>query len=594
MPAQTLDDLAGVPAPRDGARRFLLLLFAPVLLLAIGGLLFPAAGRDDAHIGYWVANGLAKFGRIINYNGEAIEQSSTLLHALVLAVVHRILGGSVDMVLLGRLSAIVFGVGSVLLAQRLASRLDRALAPAAGLLTATAAYFVYWSFGGLESTLCALLALWVIFAFGNFLDQAQWSPVSFGNVFVAASLFVLARPEQPLVLVCLLAGTGGTLLLRRGYRPMRDPRTDDEMVRRLLLLAAISALLIAALFAWRWHTFGSLFPQPVSAKSGSFSARTVKAGLRYFRSYLVREPGAGLFALTALAGAVLAAREIWRQPRLDPRLLLCVLFLAADAAFVLLAGGDWMEAARFFVPLLPVAAILAAFALRRLWQHQHGLAVALAGVLAVAQIATVWRLAARRSTARPLWASVVTEPYATEARATDFSWFERANRVNLRDIPTIRRLDAIVTQLLPEKERRTEPVRIMSAQLGMVAYHVVSRHFGHVEIVDRRGLVDRRFTGCKLLARLPRTAGGLQLDYRYYFAHRAELESECGLPRPDIIFDIGDVPRLPDYTVVYTQGGRIRTDSRLLPGFQWEASQFIAVRNDLLPALGSADPTPGR
>ncbi len=571
-----------------------LLTLAPALLLAIGGLLFPAAGRDDAHIGYWVASGLAKFGRVINYNGEAIEQSSTLLHALVLAAAHPLLGGSVDMVLLGRLSAIVFGLGAVLLAQRLAGRIDRALAPAAGLLTATAAYFVYWSFGGLESTLCALLALWVILAFGNALDQTRWSLVSFFNATAATLLFVLARPEQPLVLVCLLAGTGGTLLLRRGYGPPGDPRTDSEMMRRLFLLAVICALVIGALFAWRWHTFGSSFPQPVSAKSGSFSARTVKAGLRYFRSHLIREPGAGLFALTALAGATLAARELWRRPRLDPRLLLCVLFLAADAAFVLLAGGDWMEAARFFVPFLPVAAILAAFALWRLWQRRPTWAIALAIVLAVAQCATVWRLAARRSTARPLWASVVTEPFATEARATDFSWFERANRVNLRDIPTIRQLDTIVTKLRPEKEHRAEPVRLMSAQLGMVAYHVVGRHFGHVEIVDRRGLVDRRFTGCKLLARLPRTAGGLQLDYRYYFAHRAELETECRLPRPDIIFDIGDVPEMPDYTVVYTQGGRIRTDSRRLPGFQWEASQFIAVRNDLLPALGIADSTPSR
>ncbi|MBV9658050.1 MAG: hypothetical protein JO295_08060, partial [Verrucomicrobia bacterium] len=87
---------------------------------------------------------------------------------------------------------------------------------------------------------------------------------------------------------------------------------------------------------------------------------------------------------------------------------------------------------------------------------------------------------------------------------------------------------------------------------------------------------------------LPRTAGGLQLDYRYYFAHRAELEAECRLPRPDIIFDIGEAPEMPDYTVVYTQGGRIRTDSRLFPGYQWEASQFVAVRNDLLPALRDA------
>ena len=241
------------------------------------------------------------------------------------------------------------------------------------------------------------------------------------------------------------------------------------------------------------------------------------------------------------------------------------------------------------------ASILASLALCRLWQHQPRWAMALALALAAGQINTVWRIAARRSTARPLWASVITEPYATEARTTDFSWFERANRVNLRDIPTVRRLDAIVTQLRLEKERAgAGPVNIMSAQLGMVAYHIVSRHFGHVVIVDRRGLVDRRFTGCRLLAGLRRTAGGLQLDYPFYFAHRDALETQCGIPRPDIVFDIGDVPELPGYTVIYTQGGRIRTDSRRLPGFQWEATQFIAVRNELLPALGRSETGSGR
>ena len=121
MPAAHHDPEAATPS---GFWRRPLLFLAPLLLVLIGGTLFPSAGRDDAHIGYWVADGLAKFGRIINYNGEPIEQSSTLLHALVLAGAHRLLGGSVDMVLLGRLSAIIFGVLAVVAAQRLAARIQ--------------------------------------------------------------------------------------------------------------------------------------------------------------------------------------------------------------------------------------------------------------------------------------------------------------------------------------------------------------------------------------------------------------------------------------------------------------------------------------
>ena len=53
---------------------------ALVLFLLFGFLFFPAAGVDDAHITYWPAYTLAHSFEIVNYNGDAIEQSSSLLH----------------------------------------------------------------------------------------------------------------------------------------------------------------------------------------------------------------------------------------------------------------------------------------------------------------------------------------------------------------------------------------------------------------------------------------------------------------------------------------------------------------------------------
>lgn len=560
------------------ARRFCLLLLAPVILLVTGSLLFPSGGRDDAHIGYWVALGLSRFGKIINYNGAAIEQSSTALHAFLLAAAHRLSGGQMEMVLLGRLSAILFGLGAVVLAQRLAHRIDQRLAIPVGLLTASSAYFVYWSFAGMEATLCALLALGLVLLFGDYLaarDEKILSHRLIGIAFLLVA-FVLARPEQPLVLFCVLAGAAAIALF---------PGTkDSEAFRRLLVLAALSTVIVGSLLFWRWATFSSLFPQPVSAKSGSFSAHTVKAGLRYFRKQIILEPGMILLAATAATGAFFVIRERLRNKQSYPHLLIAVLFLVSYGAFVLLAGGDWMEAGRFFVPIIPIAALLAAFALQQLAQDRSRFVLGLAIVLGLAQVFTILHLTARSSCGIPLWSRVSTEPYATESQSFDFSWFERRNRANLRDIPTVRKLDAIVAQLQAARTSG-EPIRIMSAQLGMVAYHVVGRHFGKVEILDRRGLVDRKFTSCPLVAHLDRTAGGLQLDYRFYFAHRAEFESECHIPRPDIIFDIGDVPAMPDYTVVYRQTGAVQIDSKRLPGARFAASQFIAVRNDWLSAL---------
>src|SRR5438552_19214968 len=66
---------SGVPA------LLLWLLPAPV----VGFLLFSSTGRDDSYITYWAADQLRRTGRITNYNGRALEQSSSLLHVLLLA-----------------------------------------------------------------------------------------------------------------------------------------------------------------------------------------------------------------------------------------------------------------------------------------------------------------------------------------------------------------------------------------------------------------------------------------------------------------------------------------------------------------------------
>ena len=546
-------------------RRRALLLLAPLFLFATGILLFPSSGRDDAHIGYWVALCLARFGRVMNYNGDAVEQSSTLLHALVLAAAYRVT--HIDMVVLGRLSAIVFGVGAVLMTQRVAARIDRALAIPAGLLVASSAYFIYWSFGGMEGTLCALLALCLILLFGDYVaspNERLLTPALIPVTLVILA-FLLVRPEQPLVLGFVLVGA---FVVRR------------DQWRRLLVLAGIAAVAAIAIFVWRWQTFHSLFPQPVSAKSGALPLHTAKVGFRYFSRHVLVRPSIAFLFFVAAVGAIQSARVILRHGRTPSHLVFALLYLCSYGAFVILAGGDWMEAGRFFVPLLPVVAIFAAIA----WRNAPRFSGAVALLLLAAQLCGIAQVARRVSTAVPLWSEVTTEPYMSESHRADFSWFERANRPNLRDIPTIRRLDALVRQLRTARGD-AEPVRMMSAQLGMVAYYVVGAHFGHVQLLDRRGLIDRRFSSCSLLSRLRRTAGGLQLDYDYYFAHRDELERECHVPRPDIIFDIGEPRLLPDYTVVYTQSGAIRTDSKWLPGSNFRASQFIAVRSDFLPLL---------
>src|SRR5215475_599715 len=85
----------------------------------IGALLFSSTGHDDSHITYWAADILSRCGEIINYNGERVEQSSSLAHVVLLAILAKTSGLST--VTIGGFVCILFGAATVIITQNLAS-----------------------------------------------------------------------------------------------------------------------------------------------------------------------------------------------------------------------------------------------------------------------------------------------------------------------------------------------------------------------------------------------------------------------------------------------------------------------------------------
>src|ERR1041385_410686 len=100
-----------------------LVLAAIAIFLALGFLLFRSTGQDDGYISYWPAHALAHYGRIVNYSGEAVEQSSSMLWVLMLGALAFITRAPVP--LLGPLLSIAGGALALLMSFRLAARLDR-------------------------------------------------------------------------------------------------------------------------------------------------------------------------------------------------------------------------------------------------------------------------------------------------------------------------------------------------------------------------------------------------------------------------------------------------------------------------------------
>ena len=562
-----------------------------LILLAVGFTLFSSTGRDDAHITYWPAHTLSHFGEMVNYSGDRVEQSSSLLQVVLLAAAHTVSG--IDIVTLGRGCSLFFGVLSLLAVYLLAVRIHPSTGFPTALLVGTSAYFIYWSFGGLESTLVAFSALCLILSYARFLRAPDVRLSRLTWPLTATAMFVLVRPETPIVLFCMLFGALGAVWLKTFRAAPKAVAVHTAHLKRLSVLLALGLLVSALLFAFRLGYFGSLFPQPVTAKADGISLEKVSQGLGYLIDHLFRGRYIVLGSVVTVFGVGYVAWEQLRARFFNPHSLFSLFFLAAYVAFIVFSGGDWMEAGRFTVHLLPVAMLFVPVAFRRLVPAKTGFILILAALTAL-QVRVLLHVAAKESTGLPVWSHAydVHSPAATEPDPFAFSRFERKNRVHLREIPTIRYLDDVVARVTAHTD---EAPLIMSGQMGMVLYHTAKRHYGKIKVIDRAGLADRIFTGCALMANLPKRTKGLVLSYGTYFKQQEALQRECGITRPDIIMDAPKGNQYLEqvsengYTVVYLQRGTFYTGLDELPGRGIVADQFIAVRNELLPALDGLD-----
>lgn len=499
------------------------------VVAVLGSALYASAGADDAHITAWAAHVLVEHGAYVNYSGEPVELASSLLHVLIVAAISALTGAGTPQ------TAHALGVGFAMLAVWTTGRLGPRVGGAghAVPLVATSAFLTYWSVGGLETTLAAWLAALFLLCVH---DWTEASTASAGvRLLICALGLCLVRPEGGLVAL-------GAVSLGWLCAPSRR------------LAGALAAVLLAAAVTAGIHLvwFGQALPQPAYAKVGPLSLEALESGASYLGRHLVWR--VGRLPWTAAYGAALlwVAVTLARRRSVPVAVLLAGAWVVVTLGFALLTGGDWMEAARFLVPAVPAGALVVGWALEGVGRAR--LAV---GVLVAWQLALGVHLAFMGSNGLPLplaldaWARTAELPGA-EGRP----WAERTNTVHIRDLPLAHELDAWVAHV---RAQRPGPVTLLSRQMGLVPFVVAQRHFGAIRVFDRRGLHDRHLLDCPASDGLARLPVGLDLTYDHFFAE-LDAYAACGVPAPDLIFDVGSfnrwkpVLRRHGYRVVYRQG----------------------------------------
>ncbi|MDM8558119.1 hypothetical protein [Candidatus Parabeggiatoa sp. HSG14] len=547
-------------------------------------------GFDDIYITYWAAKGLSNFGHIINYNGEAIEQSSSLLHVMLLAILHRLSG--ISMPVLGVLFSATMGGLTILAAWRLAVFLNLQSAWFVAFFLALFPYLVYLSFSGLETTLVALIVVLLIYSIIRFLtEKVSISIFLFTFLFICA--YIMVRPEAIFVMLAFLIGIVVYFLAHNILLKKRFTYEKSYYVK-FIILVGISLTIFTLLSFWRYQTFGQIFPQPVYAKASGIHLERLITGIEYFlEQYWIPS----LVILTILVAGSLC--DILLSPNYEKKnvsFMIMILFIVATLAFIVTSGGDWMSGGRFIVPILPLLVISGLYVITKIPQLMGNailMSLALTAIFDAAKFPKYDSIGISLPLAKAVYSPVLQDFNLSE---NTFFWAETANRGHLRDIPFIIMLNTVIKRLLTTQPT---PLTIFTSQMGMIPFYITPEHFKQIQFLDRFALTTNDFTNCRITKHLYKGRFGIQLSYWYFFQHFDDIRIHCSLQRPAIIYNLfHQRTQAPfktleqyGYKIIYFQSGLIATGGWWVQPQKKYANQYLAVRNDLVEQVGKLNPS---
>lgn len=482
---------------------------AVVAVLAFAVLLLGYTGRDDSHITYFVSQSLADGRGLINYNGDRVEQSSSLAFSLVLGAGAWLSGLSAAT--LGPVLSFVFLVLSLAVAAVIVRETSFSPLAVLGVVTMPS---VYWSLSGMENSLYLLLFLMLCLGIVLSPDPGEDAPrarvLSPALIASTSAALALTRPEYILVIafaVCLFTFAG-----------WQDIRRHAALSVLIVGGAAlgIAARLVAGL---------DLFPNTVYGKASDPElAADIRDGLDYLARTAREVPVSVLLAIFGfVAGLRFHATLAASAEKTAIKFLLAV--AVAIGAFAVATGGDWMEAGRF----VSVSVAVATFA---------GLASVAAGRVVLSVLFTILMLVdASRVATRAFGGLPFLRTYSYSAQAFQPSPLEARNVIHARDIGFIDR----TLPVLRDAAETDGPLTVASIQAGMVAHYLALEMGEDFRFVDLFGLATRHVHPCR---------GEAGYGYDPYEDITA-LQACVGVEF-DFIYDLdfGDWPRLEGLTAI--------------------------------------------
>ena len=305
---------------------------------------------DDAAITFAYSRNLVLGnGLVLHPNHLPEEAYSNTLWMLFLALANW-LGGDIPTVAKAASTALgaVTLIASFVTLHKLVDRSLSVAEYAIWLSVSLGAPFLIWSVSGLEHALQAFLFISMVLA-ARSLKNSVWI------VAVCLSCLMLLRPETPLIVGCVgLAYLSDVFSKKRASQRKRDFLALSA--KSLWPLAVLPVVTGAALLTFRLIYFGDPLPNPYYAKASSAQfislLNVAGGGWDYIISWATAN---GFLLLIPVIG-------LCRWPKLSLPMKVLVGILAGQVTFIVFASGDWMSTWRFISPMIPLLAVLSAYA----------------------------------------------------------------------------------------------------------------------------------------------------------------------------------------------------------------------------------------
>jgi hypothetical protein len=500
---------------------------------AIAVTVFGVGARDDPYITFWVAEQLAKTGRIVNINGARIEQSSSLAHVVLLAVLYLV--SRAPLPVLSYLVGLASLAGTVVLSSRVARRISPGAELTTAVVVALAFPIVYWATGLLETDLAALSVLWFLLAWHALLTRPHVSARAGVNYAGSALLMVTVRPDTMFVGVLATFVVAAVALAARMAPTSVTWRAPVVDLRRALAALAVVDFAVVVVTAYREIEFHSLLPQPENVKVGGLT--WIGRGFSYLFSSLPY-----WMWLVVLVPAV--AGLVWCATRQSVMGLVAVSVALAGCVVIIVSRGDWMGGARLLVPYLAPLLVLSAVGtgwLTARWRWAAVLAIAGVECLAMVLFANgaSWLSskyvglnespihAASADFGSPFGSRVV-DAWSTSLPSVNLPWYDSWAFPGTRDSLFLAAATPIVRQLVSE-ETPGQMITVASNQAGYVFYTWANDFPGKLEFIDTESIATESFPHCSGLEES--FAGDLMTIPRW-----SRDAGHCAPPLPDLYF----------------------------------------------------------